>query len=75
MNNTNTKFAVWVNIYLADFFLNFQIFWSKKNHSGTTVKLENEDLWYQKADPGIADLEVLLFHIMPYEKEVIKKHK
>ena len=44
MNNTNTKFAVWVNIYLADFFWNFQILDQKKNRFSTTVKLENEDL-------------------------------
>jgi len=30
MNNTNTKFEVWVNIYLADFFWNFQIFDRKR---------------------------------------------
>ena len=69
MNNTNTNFEVWVNIYLADFFWNFQIFWLKKNLFGTIVKLENEDYNIKKADLGIVDLEVLLFHIMPYEKE------
>ena len=50
MNNTNTDFGVWVNIYLADFFWNFQIFDQKKNRFSTTVKLENEDLLHQKAD-------------------------
>jgi len=44
MNNTNTDFGVWVNIYLADFFWNFQILDQKKNRFSTTVKLENEDL-------------------------------
>jgi len=39
------------------------------------IKLENGDYNIKKADPGIVDLEVLSLHIMPYEKEVIKKHK
>ena len=68
MNNTNTKFEVWVNIYLADFFWDFQIFWSEKNQIGTIIKLEN-------GDSDIVDLEVLLFNIIPCKKEVIKKHK
>ena len=44
INNTSTKFAVWVNIYLADFFEIFKFFDQKKKHIGTIVKLENEDL-------------------------------
>ena len=75
MNNTNTKFGVWVNIYLAYFFWNFQIFQSKKNHFGTTVKLEMKVYDIKKSGSYIVDFEVLLFYIMPYEKEVIKKHK
>ena len=75
MNNTSTKFEVWVNIYLADFFLEFSNFLIKKEPFGATIKLENQDYNIKKADPGIVDFEVLLFHIMPYEKEVIKKHK
>jgi len=47
----------------------------KKEPFGATIKLENQDYNIKKADPGIVDFEVLLFYIMPYEKEVIKKHK
>jgi len=49
INNTNTKFVVWVNIYLADFFWNFQIFQSKKTTFCSTSKTGNEGLWHWKS--------------------------
>jgi len=39
------------------------------------VKLEMKIYDIKKSGSCIVDFEVLLFYIMPYEKEVIKKHK
>jgi len=46
INNTTTKFEVWVNIYLAYFFWNFQIFQSKRTTFCSTSKTGNEGLWH-----------------------------
>ena len=76
INNTNTKYEVWVNIYLADFFFEiFKFFNQKEPHLAQQVKLEMKVYDIKKSGSYIVDFEVLLFYIMPYEKEVIKKHK
>ena len=75
MNNTNTKFGVWVNIYLADFFLEFSNSLIKKEPFWDNSKTRKWRFMTSKSRSYIVDFEVLLFHIMPYEKEVIKKHK
>ena len=76
INNTNTKYEVWVNIYLADFFFEiFKFFNQKEPHLAQQVKLEMKAYDIKKKRIVYCGLEVLLFCIMPYEKEVIKKHK
>ena len=76
INNTTTKFEVWVNIYLAYFFFEiFKFFNQKEPHLVQQVKLEMKIYDIKKSGSCIVGFEVLLFYIMPYEKEVIKKHK
>ena len=51
INNTTTKFEVWVNIYLAYFFFEiFKFFNRKEPHFAQQVKLEMKVYDIKKAD-------------------------
>ena len=50
INNTNTKFVVWVNIYLAYFFEIFKFFNRKEPDFAQQVKLEMKVYDIKKAD-------------------------